>query len=70
MSDRHLEAIADADPYPYWLDDVDEPISKPTLVKTESCDLCIASEVASVIRETPVTIARNTSVRASFRLHF
>lgn len=41
MADRYLEAIADADPYPYWLDDVDEPVSKPTLVKTESCDLCI-----------------------------
>ena len=41
VPDRHLEAIADADPYPYWLDDVDEPVSKPTLVKTESCDLCI-----------------------------
>ena len=41
MPDRYLEAIADADPYPYWLDDVDEPDSKPTLVKTESCDLCI-----------------------------
>ena len=41
MADRYLEAIADADPYPYWLDDVDEPDSKPTLVKTESCDLCI-----------------------------
>ena len=39
--DRYLEAIADADPYPYWLDDVDEPVSKPTLVRTESCDLCI-----------------------------
>ncbi len=41
IADRHLDAIADADPYPYWLDDVDEPVSKPTLVRTESCDLCI-----------------------------
>jgi glycine/D-amino acid oxidase-like deaminating enzyme len=37
----YLEAIADADPYPYWLDDVDEPDSRPTLVRTESCDLCV-----------------------------
>ena len=41
MSQPYLEAIADADPYPYWLDDVDEPVSRPTLVRTESCDLCI-----------------------------
>lgn len=41
MPDPHLEAIADADPYPYWLDDVDEPVSRPTLVRAESCDLCI-----------------------------
>ncbi|MGH9134582.1 MAG: NAD(P)/FAD-dependent oxidoreductase [Ilumatobacteraceae bacterium] len=38
---RHLDAIADADPYPYWYDDVDEPDSNPTLVRTENCDLCI-----------------------------
>jgi glycine/D-amino acid oxidase-like deaminating enzyme len=38
---RHLDAIADADPYPYWYDDADEPDSNPTLVRTESCDLCI-----------------------------
>ena len=38
---RHLDAIADADPYPYWYDDVDEPDSNPTLVRTETCDLCI-----------------------------
>jgi len=38
---RHLDAIADAEPYPYWYDDVDEPDSNPTLVRTESCDLCI-----------------------------
>lgn len=37
----HLDAIADADPYPYWYDDADEPDSNPTLVRTESCDLCI-----------------------------
>jgi glycine/D-amino acid oxidase-like deaminating enzyme len=37
----HLDAIADADPYPYWLDDVDEPDSNPTLVRTETCDLAV-----------------------------
>jgi len=37
----HLEAIADADPYPYWYEDVDEPDSNPTLVRTVSCDLCV-----------------------------
>ena len=26
---RHLDAIADADPYPYWYDDADEPDSQP-----------------------------------------
>ena len=38
---RHLDAIADADVFPYWYDDVDEPDSNPTLVRTESCDLCV-----------------------------
>ena len=37
----HLEAIADAYPYPYWYDDADEPESNPMLVRTETCDLCI-----------------------------
>jgi hypothetical protein len=27
---RHLDAIADADLFPYWYDDVDEPESNPT----------------------------------------
>jgi len=36
-----LEAIADADPYPYWYEDADEPFANPTLVRTETCDLCI-----------------------------
>ncbi len=38
---RYLDAIADADPYPYWYEDVDEPDSNLTLVRPESCDLCI-----------------------------
>ena len=31
-----LEAIADADPYPYWYEDADEPLANPTLVRTET----------------------------------
>ncbi|MEZ5412591.1 MAG: FAD-dependent oxidoreductase [Acidimicrobiales bacterium] len=41
MTEPHLSAIADAYPYPYWYDDVDEPDSNPTLVRTDSCDLCV-----------------------------
>src|SRR6478609_9008745 len=41
IDEIHLDAIADADPYPYWYDDADEPDSNPTLVRAESCDLCI-----------------------------
>lgn len=41
IDEFHLDAIADADPYPYWYDDADEPDSNPTLVRSESCDLCI-----------------------------
>jgi glycine/D-amino acid oxidase-like deaminating enzyme len=41
VDDAHLKAIANADPYPYWLDDADEPDSNETLVRTESCDLCV-----------------------------
>jgi glycine/D-amino acid oxidase-like deaminating enzyme len=37
----HLEALAAAEPYPYWYDDADEPESNDTLVRTESCDLCV-----------------------------
>ena len=33
--DFWLDAIADADPHPYWFDDVDEPDSNPMLVRTE-----------------------------------
>jgi glycine/D-amino acid oxidase-like deaminating enzyme len=36
-----LDAIAAAEPYPYWLDDADEPETLDTLVRTERCDLCI-----------------------------
>lgn len=41
IQEFHLDAIADADPYPYWYDDADEPDSNPTLVRSESCDLCV-----------------------------
>ena len=41
IDEFHLDAIADADPYPYWYDDADEPDSNPTLVRTETCDLCV-----------------------------
>ena len=40
-SERYLDAIADADTFPYWLDDVDEPDSNPTAVHNEDCDLCV-----------------------------
>jgi glycine/D-amino acid oxidase-like deaminating enzyme len=41
IDERHLDALADADPYPYWFDDADEPDSNQTLVRTENCDLCV-----------------------------
>jgi glycine/D-amino acid oxidase-like deaminating enzyme len=36
-----LDAIADAEPYPYWLESAEIPESNPTLVRDEHCDLCI-----------------------------
>ena len=41
LDQRHLDAIADADQYAYWFDGADEPETNPTLVRTESCDLCV-----------------------------
>ncbi|MEO6570899.1 MAG: FAD-dependent oxidoreductase [Ilumatobacteraceae bacterium] len=41
IDQRHLDAIADADQYPYWYEDADEPDTNPILVRTENCDLCI-----------------------------
>ena len=38
---RHLDAIADADTRPFWLDGAEAPASNPTLVRTVSCDLCV-----------------------------
>ena len=36
VDQRYLDAIADADQYPYWYEDADEPDSNPTLVRTEN----------------------------------
>jgi glycine/D-amino acid oxidase-like deaminating enzyme len=36
-----LQALEDAEPYPYWLDDADEPDTLHTLVRTDRCDLCV-----------------------------
>jgi hypothetical protein len=33
--ERFLDAIADAEPYPYWMEDVDEPDSNPMLVRDD-----------------------------------
>ena len=38
---RFLDAIADAEPYPYWVDDVDEPDSNPMCVRDDRADLCV-----------------------------
>ncbi len=38
---RHLDAIADAEQFPYWYEDTDAPDVNPTLVRTENCDLCV-----------------------------
>jgi glycine/D-amino acid oxidase-like deaminating enzyme len=38
---RALDAISDAEPYPYWLESAEIPESNPTLVRDEHCDLCI-----------------------------
>lgn len=41
QDERFLDAIADAEPYPYWYDDVDEPDSNPMCVRDDQCDLCV-----------------------------
>ncbi len=38
---RALDAIADAEPVPFWLESVAIPESNPTLVRDEHCDLCV-----------------------------
>ena len=37
---RALDAIADAEPFPFWLESADVPESNATLVRDEHCDLC------------------------------
>lgn len=39
--ERFLDAIADAEPYPYWYDDMDKPDANPMCVRDEHCDLCV-----------------------------
>src|SRR5215204_4484622 len=41
IDQHYLDAISDADQYPYWMEDADEPDSNVTLVRTVSCDLCV-----------------------------
>ncbi|MEC8486622.1 MAG: FAD-dependent oxidoreductase, partial [Actinomycetota bacterium] len=41
IDQRHLDAIANADHVPYWLDGAHAPDTNATLVRTESCDLCV-----------------------------
>ncbi len=41
VDQRHLDAIADAEQVPYWLDGAQAPETNPTLVRTENCDLCV-----------------------------
>ncbi len=41
VDQRHLDAIADADQVPFWLDGAVGPESNPTLVRPEHCDLCV-----------------------------
>lgn len=41
ISQRARDAIADAEPVPYWTESADLPESNPTLVRDEHCDLCI-----------------------------
>ena len=41
MSDPHLEALAWAEPHPFWSDEGSEPDAEDTLVRTEHTDLCI-----------------------------
>ena len=45
---RHLDAIADADPYPYWLEDADEPDTNPTVMRR--ADPPAASRIPSFLK--------------------
>ena len=37
----HLKALAEAEPYPYWFDDRDEPVACAALIGTVKADLCV-----------------------------
>ena len=41
VDQRHLDAIADAEQVAYWLDGAHVPDTNSTLVRNESCDLCV-----------------------------
>ena len=41
VRDTALRALANAEPFPYWFDDADEPESEDTLVGEQRCDLCV-----------------------------
>jgi glycine/D-amino acid oxidase-like deaminating enzyme len=41
VGQHSLDAIADAEPMPFWLESADVPESNPTLVRDVHCDLCV-----------------------------
>jgi glycine/D-amino acid oxidase-like deaminating enzyme len=41
IGQHSLDAIADAEPTPFWLESADIPESNPTLVRDVHCDLCV-----------------------------
>ena len=57
--ERFLDAIADADSFPYWFDDVDEPESNPMLVHDERCDLISILEEATHLHRRVLTGTHN-----------
>jgi hypothetical protein len=63
IDEFHLDAIADADPYPYWYDDADEPDSNPTLVapRRATCASSAAATPGCGRRSSP----RNATRRAT-----
>ena len=61
IDQRHLDAIADADQYPYWYEDADEPDSNPTLVRTESCDLAVVGGGYTGLGRAIIAKARDAS---------
>ena len=47
IDQHYLDAIADADPYPYWYDDVDEPDSQPDAGAHRDAATCASSAAAT-----------------------